>query len=218
MKITNAQITLLVNGVETTFTEEELTAILKEHFNKAKPKQQESKTQKETSKPIRGPQEGVPFEVNPNGIDQSPFQVKRKDPNQEAMQQTILEALDEVKKYPKRYGKTFWTLRPEKTWDWKTVGELVELAEEKGDHIANWVEQALEWAQRIQNGETWETICNEPDTANWFRLVQWKNGYYRIVGGLNECSDDHPASHVSNGYFSTDGRIDVTVPLVVNNK
>ena len=207
------KVTLQVDGRELSL--EEVEAIVREHFSKKEvTEQQETKPQQETSKPIRGPQEGVPFEVNPNGIDQSPFQVKRKDPNQEAMQQTILEALDEVKKYPKRYGKTFWTLRPEKTWDWKTVGELVELAEEKGDHIANWVEQALEWAQRIQNGETWETICNEPDTANWFRLVQWKNGYYRLVGGSCVNYSSNPAFVVCNSNYYIRN---ATVPLVVLN-
>lgn len=216
MQINNAQITLLVNGVEMTFTEEELTAILKEHFNKAKPKQQETKPQQETSKPIRGPQEGVPFEVNPNGIDQSPFQVKRKDSKQEAMRQLILEAFTRKDENPEKYGKPFKTLMPAKTWEWKTVGELKELATKLGDHVADWVEQALEWAQRIQNGETWEAICNEPDTAKWYRLVQWKNGYYRLVGGSHLGGDYCPAFDVSYNICHADY---YTVPLVVlNNK
>ena len=216
MQIIKAQITLPVNGREMTFSEEELIAILEEHFSQAKTEQQKPNPQQEPSRPIHGPEEGVPFPVNPNGIiNPSDFQEARKDHAQEKMRQIILEALDEKKKNPWKYGKTFWTLRPKKTWNWKTVDELVELAYAKGDHNADWVEWALELAQRITNGETWEDLCNKPDTADWYRLVQWKEGYYRLVGGSPWNFDYSPASNVDDCNYDTSSKINGTVPLVV---
>ena len=215
MQIIKAQITLPVNGREMTFSEEELIAILEEHFSQAKTEQQKPNPQQEPSRPIHGPKAGVPFPVNPNGINPSDFQEARKDHAQEKMRQIILEALDEMNNNPGRYGKTFWTLRPKKTWNWKTVGELVELAEKEGDHNADWVEWALELAQRITNGETWEDLCSKPDTANWYRLVQWKNGYYRLVGGARKYFNYYPASHLSGYFYVTYDKTSFTVPLVV---
>ena len=172
----------------------------------------------ETFKPIRGPQEGVLFEINSDGIDQSLFQVKKEDPKQEAMRQLILEAFTKKNENPEKYGKPFKTLMPKKNWDWKTVGELKELAAKLGDHMADWVEQAIEWAQRIQNGETWEAICNEPDTAQWARLIQWKDGSYQVVGGScmeYDCCYDYPAFYVYYYYCFLNDSICNTVPLVV---
>jgi len=209
MQIIKAQITLPVNGREMTFSEEELIAILEEHFSQAKTEQQEP------SRTIHEPKKGVLFEVNPNGINLSLFQEEREDSNQEKMRQIILEALDEMNNNPGRYGKTFWTLRPKKTWVLKTVGELVKLAKAKGDHNADWVEWALELAQRITNGESWEAICNKPDTANWYRLVQWKDGYYRLVGGSREGNAKFPESDVDYYRCKTSDSFNATVPLVV---
>ena len=211
------KVTLQVDGVEMTSSEEELIAILKEHFNKAKPERQE-KPKHEPTKSILRPTEGVPFEVNPPGIYRISFECKRKDEQQEKTRQLILKAFAEVDENPERYGKPFKTLMPVKTWNYKTVGELRELAAKLGDHNANWVEQALEWAQRIQNGETWEAICNEPDTANWYRLIEWKNGYTRLVGGSRKSNNHFPASDVSydvcNANHTCSSR-SITVPLVV---
>ena len=172
--------------------------------------------EKKTSfkRPMR-PTEGDPFEVNPPGINRTLFQVKREDPNQETMRQLILEAFTKKDENPEKYGKPFKTLMPEKTWDWKTVGELKELATKLGDHIADWVEQALEWAQRIQNGETWEAICNEPDTAKWYRLVQWKNGCYGIVGGARRAGCPAPATIVLCKDRDRVRKTQSAVPLVV---
>lgn len=157
------------------------------------------------------------FEVRPEDITASRFQMVRKDPLQEQMRKTILEALAKVKKHPKRYGKTFWTLRPTKTCEWRTVSELVKFAKTRGDRIANWVEQALEWAQRIQNGETWEAICNKSDTEEWYRLVKWKEGYpqYVIVGGSRKSARSLPAAYVQACDYFSDRTLCYTIPLIV---
>lgn len=60
---------------------------------------------------------------------------------------------------------------------WKNVVELKEEAKNQGGHMANWIEQALEWAQRIDNGESWETICNEPDKNKHYRMIIGEKGY-----------------------------------------
>ena len=211
MKVTlrTDEITLSVNGKEMTFSEKELISILKEHF-----KSEESKVNEHALEVAQRPTEGKLFKVDPLSIDQELFKKKRRDSRQEATRQYILEAFEEVKKNSK-YAKPFKTLMPEKTWNSKTVSELKELASSLGDHNADWVEQALEWAQRIANGEAWEEICNKRDTANWYRLVVWKNGYARLVGGSRYDHDFAPACDVSNLNYNDSYNFNYTVPLVV---
>ena len=183
----NMKVTLTVHGRKRTFSEQELKAILEKHFSI------EATENVTTSKVLT---EGQWFEVNPLGIDQTLFKTKKKDVRQEGTRELILEAFAELKRNPEKYGKKFKTMMPYKTWLSKTVGELKELASNLGNHNADWVEQALEWAQRITNGESWEAICNEADTADWYRLVVWKNGYSRFVGGSRHRITNKPASAV----------------------
>ena len=63
---------------------------------------------------------------------------------------------------------------------------LKEYAKTMGDHNADWVEQSLEWAQRISNGESWKKLCNKRDTTKWYRLVEGPNGELWQVGGSAE--------------------------------
>lgn len=194
-----------------TFSEQELIAIVEEHLS--------SKTTKQvtTTKVAQKPTEGQWFEVKPLSIDQGLFEKKRKDTEQEATRQLIREAFAEMRRNPEKYGKNFKTMIPKKDWSYKTVAYLKAKACELGDHNADWVEQAFEWAQRIANGESWKTICNDPDTANWYRLVVWKNGYARFIGGsLNVVKSNSASSvHVHDGYFDDDFSINVIVPLAV---
>ena len=103
-----------------------------------------------------------------------------------------------------------------KTWKTKYVFQLEDVAKKLGDRNANWVEQALEWAQRICNGESWQAICNDVDTNKHFRLVIWKNGQARLVGGstaidiLNFAPSDFGEYDYSGGTS-----IEYAVPLVV---
>lgn len=137
---------------------------------------------------------------------------------QEKTRKLILEAFDEVKANPEKYGKPFKTLRPKMTWSWKTGEELKELASSLGDHIADWVEQALEWAQRIQNGETWQDICNKPEYYEWYRAVVWKNGYIRCIGGSEFDRVYVAASAVGVYNCYNNGMYYDMVPLVVSYK
>lgn len=203
------KVTLPIHGRERTFSEQERIAILEKHFSN------EATEQATTAKVAQVLTEDQCFEVNPQTINQSLFQKKRKDERQERTRKLILEAFAEVKSSPEKYGRKFKTMMPKKTWTSKTVEELKQLACKLGDHNADLVEQALEWAQRICNGESWEAICNDADTANWYRLVVWKNGYARLVGGSRVDDDSLPASDVSYDVCDSCCGVSDTVPLVV---
>lgn len=193
-------VTLKVNGRKMTFSEKEISSILEEHFSRQKPT------------------EGEWFEVKPQDINQKLFRRKRKNEEQERVRKIIIEAFVEMKENPEEYGRSFKTMMPEKTWDSKTVFELKKMACQLGDHNANWVEQALEWAQRIANGESWEAICNDVDTANWYRLVVWKYGYTRRVGGSSVVGGKYifyTASCVHDNNLDDYDHPYNTVPLVV---
>lgn len=214
-------ITLPINGREMTFSREELIAIIEEHFReetaktaKAEVRAKPTKVKATDFEVAQAPTEGKCFEVNPMEIDRSLFQEKRSDSQQEHTRQYILEAFDEVDKHPERYAKSFKTLRPKKTWDgYKTVRELKQYAKKLGGHHGNKTEKALEWAQRLNNGEAWEAICNDPDTAEWYELVDWKNGYSKVVGGSRNYN--YPATYVSNFNYHSYDRIKATLPFVV---
>lgn len=165
------------------------------------------------------PTKGKLFEVNPLGIDRSKFEKPMSKKRQEWTRQIIQEAFAEVDKHPEKYASAFYTLIPEKKWDgYKTVAELKAYANGLGGLMADWVEQALEWAQRLFNGESWEAICNNADTANWYRMILWKNGYCRLVGGSRNNGYYFPASVVDDDDYSSCSRIRYTVPLVVLKK
>lgn len=203
------KITLPVHGRKRTFSEKELIAILEKHFSN------ETTEQATTVNVLKVPTEDQWFEINHQVINQSLFQEKREDGMQEETRKLILDAFAEVKNSPEKYGRKFKTMMPKKTWNSKTVEELKQLACELGDHNADWVEQALEWAQRICNGESWEDVCNNADTSNWYRLVVWKNGYGRLVGGSCMISDYGPASFVGSYNYLSIFSNNYTVPLVV---
>ena len=169
-----------------------------------------------TIKVAKKPVEGKWFEVDPLLIDQKLFEKERKDSQQEDTRKLIQEAFAEVKKYPEKYGKPFMTMMPELLGTYMFGRGLIEHAELLGDRMADWVHQSLEWAQRLNNGESWQAVCNEADTANWYRLVKWKHGYLRLVGGNTHSGDAcKPACSVStDAHYSSDYIID-TVPLVV---
>ncbi len=204
-----SELTLTVHGKERTFSESELVAILEEYFPKEDIKQ--------VSK-VQGPKEGEWFEVNPLDINQELFRNRKENLEHETKRRIILEAFEELKNKPEKYAKVFYTLIPEKNWQVRTVRQLNKIASTLGDHMANWVEQALEWAQRIQNGESWEDICDKPDTVKWYRVVAWNDDCARIIGGAQKYKDNSPPSHIQGANFLNGFNIDTAVPLVVGYK
>jgi len=161
------------------------------------------------------PVEGEWFEVDPLAINQAPFYKERANVKQEMMRQLIVEAFVEMKLNPKIYGRKFKTMMPKKDWAYKSAVELKILACTLGDCMASWVEQALEWAQRIENGEDWANICNKADTSNWYRAIRWKNDQMRLVGGSVYEYDQTSACDISNAEHDNSDIITSTVPLVV---
>ena len=206
------EISLLVNGQEITFSKEELSIIVEKYLSIEAIREKEA--QQENKVPIQGKW----FKVNPLSIDQNLFSLKRDDEQQEGTRLLIRAAFEELKKRPEKYGKIFETMMPVKTWTEMTVKELKELAPTLGEHIADWVEQALEWAQRISNGEQWATICNIGDTANWYRLVKWSNEVSHVVGGSKNDLYHYPATRINYNMFFDDYDLTLTVPLVVRYK
>ena len=198
---------LPIYGREMAFSEKDLIAIVEEHFA-------HKDRQKFNLIDIAiTPSDGKCFEVNPATIDQTIFHQARADRKEEWTRKIILEAFEAVAKYPEKYAKGFYTFIPIKRWKYKTIEELEEMARILGDHMADWVEQSLEWAQRIANGEEWKTVCNYPDTANWSRIVMWENNNAKIVGGSREECNDSPATGISTSYSNS--RLLSGVPLVI---
>lgn len=170
---------------------------------------------KKTIKLALVPTESKYFEVFPTSIDEKLFEEQREDPNQEWTRKIICDALKEVKKNYSKYSKPFKTYIPEKTWISKSIEECEKLAEAEGGHISNWVEQALEWAQRITNGETWKAVCNDCDTTNYHRIIIWKSGHIRIVGGSLKAKEFCAASNIYNKTYQYDSVVTNSVPLIV---
>lgn len=160
---------------------------------------------------INIPTEGKWFMVNPLTIDQNLFKEKREDRKQETTRKLILEAFEEMKKNSK-YTRPFKTMIPIRTMNANNIKAFRKIASKYGGDMADWVEQALEWAQRIANGEEWKNICNKKDTVAWYRSVIWKNGCIKLVGGSRYNYYSVPATAVSMDNTDLFYR---SVPLVV---
>lgn len=136
------------------------------------------------------PEEGKLYEVYPETIDQSIFQVKRDDPRKEEIRKLILKAFEEMKKYPERYYRPFGLFYFKKNWQYKSVDEIKALGLTLGDETATWVHQLLQWAQILQNEDAWEIMFSEPDDATDYRLVIWKDDCLIAVGGSKQHAMD----------------------------
>lgn len=188
------------------------------------PEDEMTKQEYETDEVAQKPVEGELFKVTPKEIDRSMFEKPMGDQRQEETRILIQEAFAEVDKYPEIYAEPFFTLIPERDWElWITFKELEAYANNLGGEIANWVRQALEWAQRIFNGESWEDICNKSFTVKFNRAILWKNGNYKVVGdGICTDTDSesyiYPASSISKRDYPSYFKCISCVPLVVIKK
>ena len=204
------KVTLQVNGREMTFSEEELSSILEEHFTKNGEQPKKKKTQFSYV-----PTEGKCFEVKPKTINRQLFVEQRENLHQERIRKIIMEAFKEVD-YNSTYAKSFTTVIPEKTWySPKKVFELKQIANTLGGRMANWVEQALEWAQRISDGETWENLCAKGERDLPHRLVIWKDGKVKLVGGCGDMVYSATSYSIASFNDERDFSNLPVVPLVV---
>lgn len=103
----------------------------------------------------------------------------------------ILEALEEVKKHPDKYGKDFKVRIPKNILPFnnKKYFEIERILNESGESIVNWVQLALVWAQRIQNGESWEVLYNGRSmfsVSKFPKFIIWKDNKIATVGGTED--------------------------------
>lgn len=169
----------------------------------------------ESFKLVGSPIENVKFEVNPLDLDRSLFE-QPVEWYAESTRKLIQQAFAEVDKNPEKYATRFYTFIPSKANNASiTVKNAVRLASFFDGEIADWVYQALEWAQRICNGESWKKLCENYDSVKWRRLILWKDNSYRCVGGERHApsSVDKCEDYVMNWRECT--RFYHIVPLIV---
>lgn len=184
--------TLPINGREMTFSKDEIISILEKHFS-------------------NGTDAGQRLKINPLAIDRNLFKNRRPNRPQEMTRQIILEAFERADKYPEKYAIQFEIMTPKKKWTgYKTVQEMEEYAEELGGQITDVYEQALGWAQRISNGESWENICNSND----FKLIACERGYVRINDGSNEILNFIPIIKTKTEVYGNKAVFCNTIPVI----
>lgn len=165
------------------------------------------------------PIEGKWFHVNPLELDFDFLKYPRKNIRQEEIRLLINEAVNELSKNPERYNRPFETLIPQyNVCGGKTIMELKIFSQSIGDSIANWVEQSLEWLQRINNGETWEDICFKSDQMKNYRLIEWKNGTIHFVGGALTSRFRSPATNIGTTDWHLKDKVFHAVPLIIKYK
>lgn len=216
------KITLTVNGRKESFSKEELTAKLERLAELEKNFSKKNDAQVKMFELAEKPTEGKCFKVDPIEIVKKEvlFLQSRIDKKQDIARRRILKAIKEVKKSPQKYGEVFYLLIPKKEWVYrskrcKTIQEQNKFAENLGGYISNFITEPLVWAQRIINGESWGTLCNEPDTLKWYRIVIWENGETKLVGGASEIKDYVSASAIRGYVYCYGGRFNGAVPSVV---
>ena len=176
-----------------------------------------SETLQTRERKAQPPREDEWFEVKPRTIDLKLFIEEREDWDQEETRQLILKAFSELNNNPEKYGRNFKTMMPKKDWVGpKTGEEFRKLSCSLGDCNANWVQQAFEWAQRIANGESWRAICNDEDTANFYRYVVWNDGDLRLVGGSRLINPYYSPAKVRKIALADANDLNFAVPLVVS--
>ncbi len=160
------------------------------------------------------PVEGTWFMVEPATINHELFYEERKDSRQEWTRKMIFKVLKK-----NEYVRSFETMIPEKAWErGRNVKQLKEIAKKVGGQIATFDEQVLEWAQRISNGETWEEVCNKPDTSKWYRLVLERNGSTILVGACHEFNISNSSTDFLPFVGNIENPLSYVVPLVVRYK
>ena len=166
-------IKLRIFGQDETYTHKELSEMIEEYLE-----------MRGTSyRRVEPPMLGKWFRVYPALMNQKLFKEKREDHYQEEFRQRILDVFSYFKRKPELM-RPFKTMVPsfEGGADYKS--ELIEIAEKYGDHVAEFFEQELEWAQRICNGESWEAVCNRPEPRGITYMVG--SGSIYLVGVKNK--------------------------------
>lgn len=206
-------ISLQINGRVIQFSEEEIVKIVEKHF--ASENEKAITEEKGERKPIIGPLEGYWYPVKPFEINKALFQNPRKDLKQEDTRRRIIQAFKKIEKEPSKYERGFETMIPIKRWDMLDMKSLKRNAVLLGDRMTNLIEQYLEWAQRISNGEEWETLCNVRDTTKHYRIVVGETGETYIIGGSLVDEVERTATNIQNCAGCNLYILEYAVPSVV---
>ena len=199
------KVTLLVNGREMTFSEDELVQIVEEHLEK----------RKELKGNVDTKIEGKWFQVDLTQIKRELFQQARRDEKQEETRLLIQEALEKADQ-DSQYAM-FEIKIQEKYWKTKSYREMRDIAYKQGAHIADWVEIALWWAQRIKKEEDWSKLCNEIENSKWYKIVVWHN----TLAYVGNCTMEHGNSSETEVFECSQlHRIQIcdAVPVIVRKK
>lgn len=150
--------------------------------------------------------EGTLFLVKPMEIDRSLFEKNKLigDANREWIGEIIREAFEEFDNEHEKYGAQFYIFIPEKKWEgYIKVQTLKNYAKKCGGRVTDWVEWALQQAQRILNGESWEVVCDGIVLSPKIVMILWKKRRYRVVGNLCLHYAVFPLYEVDrSGYYS----------------
>lgn len=185
-----------INGVKRVLREIELVSILEKHFSN------------EVVSIPKGPIWGEFFWVNPLLINRQPFYIERSDYKEEMLRAHITEAFNEWDNLiagDSNCLKEFRTIVPYANNVLWNVTEWNDVAHNMSGKIATKMEQALLWAQRIDNGENWQEVLNSLYTGGvGKRLLKDYNGEYRIYDSIYDSS-----------YMIPDQSLTTAIPLIV---
>lgn len=198
------KISVQVDGRKMNIPEEELSQIVKKHYLDL------------GENDFKCPIEGKEFKINLKSIKEELFSKPRKNSREEWCRQLILQAMQISNCYsnPEEYPKNFSILIPEKTWESKTVEELLEFCEDYGGRLSTWYEQALMWAVRISNGEEWKKICDQSDSFSWYRILTWKDNKIHLIGGASKKNYYHTEIDLLEMFFVPAHRLMDVVPMI----
>jgi len=136
------------------------------------------------------------FKVDPRSINSTHFLMKRDDKKEEEIRELINEAL-EVAKNNSNYDRPFKTTEAQKNWSVGTLLLFKSIAEKiYGGHVTDWVEQCLEWAQKLEAGMSWNELCAKIDNTKYYKVVAWKRGQYRLIGGCTTSRKYYTPTHI----------------------
>lgn len=223
------EIVLHIGGKEMTFSEKELAMAVEYYFAK------EYGTSPESDipgyrKPMlipASPIEGKWFMVNPKSIDRKLFEEEREDNLQERLRKLILQIFKSVDENPNICAHPFEILIPSEKqlpslmWaetEKKTIREFSQLLKSYNSSYswATTTEQFLVWAQQIQNGETWEDLCNNQDTITRHRLITDKDKEkIYTIGGASTGERVNSAIYSFRSTCIPGFKISGAVPMIV---
>lgn len=221
IKDAQGKITLIVDGEERVFIEDELITIIR-YDSDSKKKMIENEwfdvNPDVVVKELKERMERYYKESWENEFNLSPYMMQQKH-----FIECMVQSFREVEKDPEKYAKRFKVMFPTKNWPGFTEKEKCsEIACKIGHHQLDEIELGLLFGQLIVNGNHWRELAEyNTDTSDWYKLVISKEGNLILVGD----SWAHRHSIFKSGYragigtlkrHGVDGFLDFAVPLIAS--